>query len=74
MSIETMEVKKELEISLEHKKEIDSMEDNQLVETWKVYISKAKRLKETTKEGEIAKTIANYAMKRHKENRMQMIA
>lgn len=60
MSMETMEVKKELEISLEHKNEIDMMEDLQLVETWKVYISKAKRLKETSKDGEMAKAIANY--------------
>lgn len=50
------------------KYQLEDMDDKEIVEVWKIYISKAKNFPKNSKEFKINSDIADYAMKLHKEN------
>ena len=69
----TVENKFNIEISEEHKLQINQMNDKDVVNVWKVHYSRAKRFKQTQKEYWENKVIANYAAKVHDKNRAEYL-
>lgn len=55
-------------VSKAHIEQMESMEDKELIDVWKVYFSKAKNHKKASKEYDENMAIAEYAMKLHKKN------
>lgn len=57
-----------IEISEEHKRDMDNMTDKQLVQVWKVYSAKAKNTSKNSKDYNTNFAIADYAFKLHNQN------
>lgn len=65
---------KEYELKKEELEEFETLSDKELVDVWKRFYSRGKRIKKDAVEFSRCAVIANYAMKLHQENLKSAVA